>query len=127
MPPPLGRGEQPPLPHIAASGLSIAPSPVRRPDERPAPQSAPRSSGIALLGIVARTAHTAARVVGDGEAKAHQALAALAIAAGRHEQARTHLGRALDIYERLRDPDVAEACQLATLIPPADADPHRMA
>jgi tetratricopeptide (TPR) repeat protein len=62
-----------------------------------------------------------------GEAQAHQALAVLAIATAEYGEARTHLDQALTLYERLGDPDAAEAGRLAELIPPADAHLHRMA
>lgn len=62
-----------------------------------------------------------------GRAHAHHALALLARATGRYDAARSHLNLALDLYERLRDPAVAEVRQLVGLIPATDPHPHRMA
>jgi tetratricopeptide (TPR) repeat protein len=57
-----------------------------------------------------------------GQAQAHHALAVLAIAAGDHGDARSHLARALAIFEQLGDPEAAEVRRLAGRVPPADAD-----
>lgn len=62
-----------------------------------------------------------------GEAQAHHALAVLAMATGKPDDARTHLEQALETYERLGDPEAAEIRRLGGLIPPPDANPHRMA
>lgn len=61
-----------------------------------------------------------------GEAQSHQALAVLAMANSRYRDARAHLVRAVDLYQRLGDPEVADARRLARSVPPADADPHRV-
>jgi tetratricopeptide (TPR) repeat protein len=62
-----------------------------------------------------------------GQAQAHHALAVHAIATNRYGDARAHLERAEDIYERLGDPDAADARRLARTIPPANPDPHGVA
>jgi tetratricopeptide (TPR) repeat protein len=62
-----------------------------------------------------------------GQAQAHHALAVHAIATIRYGDARAHLDHAVDIYERLGDPDAADARRLARTIPPADPDPHGVA
>jgi tetratricopeptide (TPR) repeat protein len=62
-----------------------------------------------------------------GLAQAHHALAMHAVATSQQDDARTHLGQVLAHYEQLRDSDAAEVRRLVRLIPPADADPHRMA
>jgi tetratricopeptide (TPR) repeat protein len=62
-----------------------------------------------------------------GQAHAHHALAVLSRTTGRNDAARAHLNLALDLYERLRDPAVAEVRQLVGSIPATDPDPHRLA
>jgi tetratricopeptide (TPR) repeat protein len=62
-----------------------------------------------------------------GQAQVHHALAVLAMATDRYDDARVHLNQALDTYERLGDPDAAEVGRLAGLVPPAQTDPHRVA
>jgi tetratricopeptide (TPR) repeat protein len=61
-----------------------------------------------------------------GEASALHRLGELALAAGDGRTAGTHLARALRVYEELADLEAAQVRRLLTLVPPAEADPHRM-
>jgi tetratricopeptide (TPR) repeat protein len=62
-----------------------------------------------------------------GQARAHHALAVLALTIGEHDDARIHLDQALEIYEGLGAAEASEVRRLARLVPPTDPDPHRMA
>jgi tetratricopeptide (TPR) repeat protein len=59
-------------------------------------------------------------------ALADMRLGELALTNGEFAEARAHLDRALRIYERLGDVETGQVRHLAGLIPPAEADPHRV-
>jgi tetratricopeptide (TPR) repeat protein len=90
------------------------------------------SAGPGTHAAAARELHRALRAMHDlgsprGRAQAHHALARLAIATGEPDDARAHLDTAVELYERLGDPEAAEARQLARLVPPGDGHPDRVA
>jgi tetratricopeptide (TPR) repeat protein len=55
-----------------------------------------------------------------GQAQAHHALAVLAIATGKSDNAQAHLDQALDAYERIGDPEAAEIRRLIQRRLPAE-------
>jgi tetratricopeptide (TPR) repeat protein len=89
------------------------------------------SAGPGSHPAAARELHRALRELRElgsprGQAQAHHALAVLTIATGEHRAARTHLATALELYQRLGDPEAADARRLARIIPPGDGDPDRI-
>jgi tetratricopeptide (TPR) repeat protein len=62
-----------------------------------------------------------------GQAEARHALGELALRTGRTAEATAQLRLALDIYDQLGDGEAAEVRRLLELIPPAQADPDRIA
>ncbi|MFY1671316.1 tetratricopeptide repeat protein [Plantactinospora sp. WMMB334] len=61
-----------------------------------------------------------------GQAQALHRLGELALVEQEFTEAHTHLTRALHLYEGNEDAEAEQVRQLASLIPPPDADPHRM-
>lgn len=62
-----------------------------------------------------------------GEAQARHALGQAALTAGEVSTGTAHLHQAMDIYQRLGDSEAEVVRQLLATIPPAEADPDRVA